>query len=261
MMSLDRMTTWKSRIAGVSAAACIVAILCVLDGSAAYLREPFNSLQMLPGSSIRLTGPLPPDTGLDGMTYESSSNAISMSLEEVISGFWMGGRMWRGTLAVGTETTPGKYFVSVLGSDDRKKVGANTFLVLVYKDRQSEIAHSISFLKRHTGVSPWTFGGLLFFLVLLGCGSLYLIGIKRDRLMAEQGEAEVYHVIRNAETVSLYFGLGRKHGVEEGGRLLLMDGKRRPIEEITVESASEKDALAKVGPLSSACPGYIVKKV
>jgi len=40
-----------------------------------------------------------------------------------------------------------------------------------------------------------------------------------------------------------------------------MDAKRHPIGRITVESVSETDALARVGPLSTVLPGYLVKKV
>lgn len=260
-MSLERLDRWKNRIAKASAVVCVFVLLCILDGSAAYLREPFNSMQVVPGATVKLTGPLPPNVGIEGMAFESSSDGISMSLQEVISGFWMGGRMWRGTITIGPDVSPGEYVVSVFGTDDRKKVGANTFLVLVYKDEASIAAHSKSFVRKNTGVSPWTAAGMFFSIVLLGCAALYVVGSRRDRLMAEEGEAEVFHITRSEEAVSIYFGLGSRHGVGKGTRLLLLDRKRQPVEEITVESVSEKDGLAKLGPLSAAVPGYIVKRL
>ncbi|MFZ2448496.1 MAG: hypothetical protein WAW37_19220 [Syntrophobacteraceae bacterium] len=261
-MNLEETTRLKNWLAKIAAAFCFLFILCGVDGGVAYLREPLNSLRLLPGESIRLTGPLAPGATLpDHMTFESSSDSVAMSIEEVISGFFLGGQMWRGTLRLAPDAKPGEYLIAVFGKSDLKKVGSNLFQVIVYGDRASYLAASKSLLLRYSGVSAWAWSGGFLGLVLLCCGGLYLLGLKIDRLMADEGEAEVYLVTKDELGFSLYFALGERNGIAKGSRLILMDPKRRPIEEITVESVSETDALARIGPLGTVTPGYLVKKV
>lgn len=255
-------TMWKDRTAKVGAVLCILSILFAIDGFIALAREPFNNVRLLQGESFKLTGPLSPGVaGIDQMTYESDSNAVSMSFDNVISGFWMGGRMWRGTVKLSPDIEPGRYELSVFGKEDQKKVGTNTFKISVYKDRASSNADSNSFLVRNFGVSPWVMAGSFLGLVVLLCACLYFISGKRDKLMAESGEAEIYHIAKDNDGFSLYFGLGQRNGIEKGMKLVLMNEEREPIEELVVESVSETDGLARVGPLCSVRTGYLIKSI
>jgi hypothetical protein len=261
-MTLDMITLWKDRIAKAGAVLCILAILFALDGSVAYLRESVNSLHLFQGESVKLTGPLAPNAvSVDQMTYESDSHSLSVSFDNVISGFWMGGKMWRGTAKLSPDIEPGHYSLSVYGKEDQKRVDPNTFKITVYKDRASYRADSNSCILRYFGVSPWVMAGSFFGLVLLVCGCLYFISGRRDKLMAESGEAEIYHIVKDEAGFSLYFGLGQRHDIEKGSRLVLMNEKRQPVEELIVESVSESDGLAKVGSLCAVRPGYLVKKI
>jgi hypothetical protein len=79
--------------------------------------------------------------------------------------------------------------------------------------------------------------------------------------LAREGEAEVFHVRRDETGVSIYFGLGRRHGIEKGSKLLLLDPKRRPLGQIRVERVSDTDAVARVDPLSEVKPGCLVKSM
>ncbi len=261
-MDLQSVTLWKNRVAKTAAGLSILFVLFTLDSSVAYLREPSNAFRLLPGQSSRLTGPLSPDAvAATDMTYESTSNQVSISMEEVNSEFWFGGRIWRGTLRVAPDGEPGKYKVIVFGKADRRKVGANTFQVMVYKDRAAKLADSKSLFMRATGLNPMIFAVGFFGLVLLCCAGLYFIAGIRDRLMAEQGEAEVYHVTRDKEGAIVYFGLGAMHGIQGGAKLVLMDNKRQPVEEITVDSVNSEDSRARVGPLVTVEAGYLVKRI
>jgi len=198
---------------------------------------------------------------LDAMSFETGSPAVSIHLEEVISGFWMGARMWRGRIDIGNETAPGAYLVLVFGKEDRKKVEANTFLIAVYKDRASYLAASKSLVTRYLGVSPWMAAGFFFSLPLVACACLYLVSGKKERLMAELGEAEVFHVTRDEAGTSIYFGLGRLHGIQGGSELQLLDSERRTLGIIKVESVSDTNAMAVVSPDSEVRSGYLVKKI
>lgn len=261
-MNLNEITVLKGRIAKIAAVLCVLSLLSALEGSVAFLREPFNTFRLVPGSDEKLTGPMAPNvTDIAGMTSESTSDSVSLSLDETLSGFWMGGRMWRGTLSVTPNARPGKYVVSVFGIADQKKVGSNVFQIVVYPDRAAILSDSKSYILRYSGFSPWGIAAFLFFLVLLACGSLYIISGKRDRILADRGEAEVFHITKDAVGVSIYFGLGSRDGVKKGSRLALMDPDGMPVAEITVESVSESDGLAIMGPQSEVRPGYLVRKI
>ena len=257
---METIILWKSRLSKTGAVLCTLAVLCVLDGSVDFLRTPSNSLYLLQGDSARLTGPLAPGvSGIEGMKYESDSQAVRVSFEGVITGFWLGGRMWRGTVRLSDGIQPGGYVLSVFGKEDGKKVGANIFKIIVYRDKASRSAGSCSFAEKLLGVSPWVTALSFFGIAVVVCSCLYVISGKHDRLLAERGEAEIYRVVENESGFSIYFGLGRRNGLEEGARLVLMNAKQQPVEEAVVESVSENDGLACVGPLSRVKPGYLVK--
>ena len=261
-MDLDGIGAWKDRISLAGALLCCLFIISVIDGGVWYLRQPINSLRLLPGESVNLTGPMAPGVGsIDGMGFETGSADVFVSLEEAISGFWLGTRMWRGRINLSPEIVAGDYLVSVFGKEDQKRVGANTFHLMVYKDREAYLAASNSLILRYSGLSPWVAAGLFFSMALLTCVWLYVMSGKKDRLMARQGEAEVF-LVRGDETgVSIYFGLGRIDGIKRGSELLLLDSKRRPLGQIRVETVSDTDAVAKVDALSEVRPGCLVKRI
>ncbi|HIJ68631.1 MAG TPA: hypothetical protein HPP57_03905, partial [Deltaproteobacteria bacterium] len=119
-MDLDGIGAWKNRISLTGAVLCCLFTIAVIDGGVWYLRQPFNSLRLLPGESVNLTGPMAPGVGaVDGMGFETDSAAVFVSFEEVISGFWMGARMWRGRIYLSPEIVAGDYVVSVFGKEDR----------------------------------------------------------------------------------------------------------------------------------------------
>ena len=259
---LERITYFKSRTSILAAAFCILAFLCGLEGGIAYLREPFNALRLLPGESVKLTGPLAPGaSSTEHMTYESDSENVSILFEEIISGYWLGGKMWRGTIKIDPTLGPGQYVLAVFGKEDQKKVGSNVFQLFVYRDRADYLADSKSLLLKYTGTAAWIYVVGFSVVVLLCCGLLYFLSGKRDRLMAEIGEAEVYHVIRDENGFSVYFGLGERNGIRKGCKLVLMDGNGREVQEVVVEESSETDAYARVGPLVVVRPGYLVRKL
>ncbi len=261
-MDAQSISLWKKRVARVAAGFSILFALFTLDSSVAYLREPSNTLELLPGQSSSLLGPLAPGAeGVSGMTYESTSERVSLALEEVVTGFWFGGKMWKATLGVAPDTAPGTYKIVVFGKVDSRKIKANTFDVVVYRDQAAKQAGAKSLLMRLSGLNSMILAIGSFVLMLVCCACLYFMSGVRDRLMAQQGEAEVYHVKRDKDGASVYFGLGAVHGIKAGARLVLMDERRRPVEEITVDSVDLKDARARAGAQVSVEVGYLVKKI
>lgn len=260
-MELEKLRTWKNRVSIACAILCALFIMTVVDGSAAHLLRPFNGYRLPAGQSVELTGPMPAEaTHANDIDFEADSSLISFSFAEVISGFWMGSRMWRGKVDLDPNIAPGEYSVSVFGKADRKKIGANTFRLFVYKDREAYLAASDSVIMRRSGVSPWLAAGFLLLLTVFSCVCLYLISGHKEHLMALRGEAEVFHVGKDETGVSIYFGMGRNSGIEKGSEMVLLDPEGRPLAQIRVKSVSDTDAEARLDPPIAVRPGFIVRK-
>jgi hypothetical protein len=262
IMNFDLILVWKSRISRAGALLFCLFLISLADGGVAYLRQPFNGFSVIPGDSVMLTGPMAPGVyAVEGMNFETSSPLVLISIDEVISGFWMGGKMWRGTIVLSPEIAPGSYSVSVFGKEDGKRVRANSFKFIVYKDRETRIASSKSIIQRYSGVSPLVPAGFFLLMGLLASACLYLISGKEDRLRASRGEAEVFLVKTGERGDLIYFGLGRIHGVDIGHELLVMDSTGRSVDRIRVESVSDTDAAAITVVHSEIRPGWIVKRI
>jgi hypothetical protein len=261
-MDLEHTKTLRNRVSIACAILFCMTILAAIDGAVGYFRQPINSFAMFPGGSLKLTGPMAPDTaGVNDMMAQTDTPEVAVSLLETLQEYWFGMRMWRGEITLSPNIAPGTYSVRVFGKKDQRIFEDNTFRVIVYSDRQAYLADSKSIILSNTGTSPWTVTGYLLICVFLGCVWLYVISRKQDRLMAEElGEAEVYHVRRQPNAVYIYFGLGLRNGITKGAKLLSTDPHGKRMEEAVVEDVSDTDAIARLGPLSNAHPGYIVKK-
>jgi hypothetical protein len=261
-MNLAEIKIRRNRVSVVCAVLFCVMILAALDGAMGYLRQPINSYAVFPGDSVKLTGPMAPDAvTISDMLVQTDTPDVSMAIIETLQEYWFGMRLWRGQIDVSRSTAPGTYAVRVLGRKDQRLFDDNTFRVIVYKDREAYLADSKSLILRNTGVSPWRVTAGMLALVFLGCLWLYRISREKDRLMAEIGEAEVYHVRRETNAVYIYFGLGRRDGINKGAKLLSSDPRTSKTEEAVVEDVSDTDSIARLSPLSGAHPGYIVRRV
>jgi hypothetical protein len=194
------------------------------------------------------------------MAVQTDTPEVSARLIESLQEYWFGMRLWRGQVEIGPNAAPGTYSVRVVGRKDQRLFDDNIFRIIVYANRDAYLADSKSLILRTTGVSPWTVTLTLLVCVFIGCLWLYGISREKERLMAEVGEAEVYHVRRETNAVYIYFGLGRRNGIVKGAKLVSSDPRTRKTEEAVVEDVSDTDCIARLSPLSGAHPGYIVRK-
>ena len=133
-----------SRLLGkVSSILFILAIFAVADAVQTMIRTPFNQVEISPGETARLTGPLPQGitdvsalqpvflTGspfsIDGYLFSSlekgngmpsgaaglaalpRATGLSFAPSESFRGFWLGGSMWRAVVAGADSVQPGQY--------------------------------------------------------------------------------------------------------------------------------------------------------
>ena len=256
-MNLEETTRYRNLASRAGALFCALFFLAALDGLITYLREPQNLFHLFAGESLSVTGSMREST-IDSLQYHSSSERVRLTFKDVQPGFWMGGLMWRGVITISPETEPGEVALSVSEKGAPSQKPLSVFVLKIYPDRESYRKASKSFAIRFLGVSPWVLFGFFFPLTLIAFGIVYLLSQKKDRLLVQQGKAEIYRVAEEDGVLVVAFGLGTTHGVRPGDRPAVLDEAGKPVGKITVKETYETDSTATVEPECKLKMGYVV---
>jgi len=249
------------RLAGkIGLLAGLVLLVGLLDGVVTRHRTPYNVVEVLPGQTVELTGPITENvSGTGDLVAETSSDHLRLSFESIFAGYWFGGEMWRGWLQVAPDTPPEKYTLTVKLRDPQTKQPPLVFRINVYPDTASLNRHAISLVQRHAGVSPWWVVALAL-PVLLAVGlTVFVLSGTIDRFLAQGGKAEVYRVIRRPDGCEVGFGLGDQHGLRIGDRLTLCDPTGHPVGTVEVLDVSAADAVGRTES-TEVQAGFLVQK-
>ncbi len=258
-MELTRIARWRNYAGKVGALVALLAMLSVLDGLIARFREPADLIRALPGDTVEVNGPLRQAVpSLRDMTYTSTSEHLSLTFDALQRGYFLGGDMWRGRLTVSPQTPPGEYRLSVMVWERPAAAPPLTFRILVYADMSSRQTQSKSLWLRYAGISPWLAAAFCLAGILLAFGSVFLLSQKIETLLAQQGRAEVYRVVKKDGDCLIAFGLGRAHGVQVGATVTLLDPEGQPAGQATVVEVTDTDAAAAVSTTEDIQPGYLV---
>lgn len=261
-MTLTQALRLRTLLGRFGALCCFLALAAVLDGIVVKFREPFNVFAVLPGETMEINGPTEERVKDPGdLEWVSSSPELSLEVEKVHSGYFLGGRMWQGTLKVGQGIAAGKYAVAMRPkqTDPKKPAEALVFRVTVYPDAASRQRQALSLVRRYLGVAP---GLAALFMVpgmVLAFAGVFLLSWPIDRLLAAQGQGEIYRVTRGEGILEVGFGLGTEHGVQAGDRLPVFDPEGRRTAFVEVKEATETDTVGWVGAGQDVKPGYLVR--
>jgi hypothetical protein len=258
-MNLKQTTAWGSRLGRIGALFCFLLFLCLLDALVAGFRESPYHFSALPGGSLAVSGPLTEKTErLEELTFQSSSPEIKMEFTGLQSGYWLGGSMWTGRLTVSPRLGPGSYQFLVRTGKGYTGKPAPLFQVALYKDQGALQRGAKSFILRLFGLRPWKAALFLVPLLLLVFGTVFYLSRKTEDLLADQGQAEVYRIMKDETGSRIFFGLGRRNGLEPERRLILIGRQGEEIGTIKVEEVFEGHSTAKVGPDLDVRPGFMV---
>jgi hypothetical protein len=259
VMNLDSVNRWRSLAGKVAALCCVVFFLSVLDGVVSHFGQSPNDVRLLPGASAKVNGPARDNIReIEELEYITTSDLVSLSIEKVHTGFWMGGRMWRGVLTAGPNAEPGGYSVTVRSKDKPTEQPITLFHITIYRDPDALQNSAASVIERHSGFSPWYPAAWFFVLTALLFGTVYLLSTKREQLMRREGRADIYRITKNDDGYEVSFGLGTKHGLGVGSSLRLLDRDGLPVGTVVVKEVLENDAIAMTAPEYSVKPGYMV---
>jgi len=259
-MDITHASRWRNLAGRACALFCFILFLVVLDGLVAKFREPVNVLHVLPGNETEINGNLPKTiTDLKELRVSSDSPLLTVKMEVLHSGYFLGGNMWRGHLLVDPTIPPGKYTLVV----HFPKNLADTpppppYRVVVHPDALSLQKSSKSLIKSTTGYSPWFVVTAFLPLVVLSGGVVFFLSRRIDSLMAEQGRAEIYRMTRGEGIVLIAFGLGREHGLQPGDRVVIHDPQGGLVGTAEVKEATAIDSVALASADQGIKPGYIV---
>ncbi len=256
-MQLQQARRWRRLIGKIGMLCFFLALVAVLDGLVAKFFEPTNVFQVLPGEEVAVNGPLPETIKQpEQLTYSSDPPGLTVTFDTIHSGYFLGGNMWRGRLAVGADQRPGKYTVSIRPRDYPPDKPAYLLRVVVHPDVRSQRSTYYSWLRRHTGYSPYLFALALLPGIGFAFAALFFLGRRIDALEAAQGLAEIYYAKRQEGIWQLSFGMGSHHGVTVGERIQVVDAQGNYIGSGQVTEVTDTDATAQVAGEQLIRPGY-----
>ena len=260
-MNLEETTRWRDRIGKVAAVFFFLFAGACFDGLIALYRQPVDSSYLMPGESVKINGAMSANAkGLEDLDYSTDSEYIHLSFDEIFSSYWMGGRMWRGTLTVSPEAVSGQYHATVRSGDEVAQKQPPVFTVFVYHGPDELRNLSNSIIRRHLDLNPWRTAVAFLAFLCLTVGIVYLFSRRRESLLAEAGMADIFRIEKIDERYEVAFGLGTRHGIGIGAHLALLDGSGQVRGRVEVKRISATDSIAEVESNTEAEPGYMVRK-
>jgi hypothetical protein len=260
-MTLAQTSTLRKWVGAAGAVFCVLFFLSLFDTLITGIRQPSNYFPCVPGQSMAATGPLFEKIGNIGeLTYLTDSQELNVVFDDLQTGFWLGGRMWRGRIVVGPKAKPGLHEVMVQIRDGAHGISPYRFRVKVFTDASSLRRASPSCIGRYIGVSSWMAVMLFAPLVLFTFVTVFLLSQRASRLMEREGRAEIWRVAEVEKGYEIHFGLGLSQGIRQGDILALLDDKERPLGSAIVRGVFRDHSIALAGREFFVKPGFMVSR-
>lgn len=243
-MSTRQLAFARDILGWLSAFCFFLFLACFIDGVVAGGRKDLNLNEVLPGQSLKFSGSMPQDTEkLSDLYIRSNSPALTVKLEEIFSGFWMGGQLWRAEATFAADMAPGDYTVSLSARNETSPKQTQTFTMRVFASPEAVQAASLSFTTRSLKLNPFPLAAasLLAGLVL----ALVSIGVSRQlaRSLRSQGMAYIYRIMRTPEGQRIFFSLGANDGLGPGDTVEILDPRGiARLGSATVDAVRANDA-------------------
>ena len=236
-----------------------LAMLLLFDGLRSGI---FGSgdVRLVPGENYVVSGPLPPKTDrVEDFVIEGNAPDGSMRLmpEGTFTGYWFGGGMWRGHIAVDSHPRPGSYVIKVRDKFGEKQNPALVFTVRVYADEEDRRLDSPSMAMRWTGVEPFLLAALSCALGIVTGVLNYLLGRKWTAILTEHGCGEIYRLKMVDGAWEVVVDMGRDAEVPVGTTFRFTHPARGELGQGRVVSCERGKITLQVSPEASVRPGDI----
>ncbi len=255
-MTLERAVRFRKHLGKIGALIFILFFAALLDSCVARFREPLFTVHLLPGGSELVDGQVDHDLKEPSrLRVETTSESVQLKIDRFQASFWLGGNMWVGAISAAPAAAAGAYDLRVFARNPPDQPPVAAFRAVVYPDYAALRKSYLSLVRQTFDVQPGMVSlacvAALFFVM----GTTYLLGRKIDRLLADQGRAEIFMVKTAAGGVEVWFGLGSRHGVEAGMRVTVSTENGQPVCLAVVEHVETVNAMA----LADGCPERLPK--
>lgn len=170
-----------------------IALMALADGLVALMRAGTNELNLLPGETLTVSGPVaiknPLPTDLRAR-FLPPDPALSFTLEGFFTGYWFGSGMWRGQIEASGQATQGtrELLISFRGA----QANAQTYILHVYPDAEALREATLSFIKRYFDLNPFILAAICALLGLAPGIVTYHYGTRLATYLAGVGLVQIY---------------------------------------------------------------------
>lgn len=253
-MTLEQAVRVRKRLGQVGALIFILFFASLLDSCVARFREPLFTVHLLPGGSELVDGQVDHDLKEPSqLRVEATSESVRLRIDRFQSSFWLGGNMWVGEISAAPDAAAGAYDLSVFARNQPAQPPVAAFRAVVYPNYAALRESYLSLIRRTFDVHPGMVSLACIAALMFVMGLAYLLGRRVDRLFADRGKAEIFMVQTSAGGVEVWFGLGRRHGVEPGMRVNISAENGQPMCHAVVQRVETENSMAladgRAGPL------------
>ena len=251
---------WQRRTGLVAMALLALALLSLADALVGGLAGNRGLIELLPGTSFAISGPMPPRTEtidefvIDG---EPADGSVRLVPRAIFAGFWFGGAMWRGAIEVAADAREGSHLLTVHDRYGEKQNPALVFQVRVWPDLAARNAHSPSRLTRLTGQSPYAFAlGFAIFGLFAGAAN-FLCGRLWTRHLHAHRCGEIYRARRTDQGTEVACELPPAVDLRPGRACTIYRPGGEPLCTGRVSGYENNEVLLHVDPSWPVRPGDV----
>lgn len=248
------------RLAGYAGALLGLAIaFAIYDAMASQFGQDPNLFHALPGERVHLNGPMPEKAEAPtDLVPVGNVSGLTLRFEDVQTGFWLGGRQWKGVAIVAADADPGLRQLSVTAREAPAVPAGPTISVQVYPSEEALRRDSPSLIRQATGLAPGLAAAAAFPLFAAAFLASFLLSRQLEKLLAQTGKAEIFMLKKSPEGSQISFGLGGRQGIEVGDLVTLHNEAGLAVGTARVISVTESDSVALTSRESDVHLGYVV---
>jgi len=254
-MDMARLEKAQTVLGWITAGFLLLCLACLADALAAGFKDEGRLFHAVPGSSVPITAILPMGAStLSEMRVHGGDADVALTPDDLFTGFWLGGTMWRGSITIGEGALPGQRTFTLEGPPvpaAPKAPPPQVYTVVVYADAQAMQEASPSFVTRLSGQNPFVVSLCLFLLALPAGAGGYLANWRLERLLTEEGKGIVYMVKQTDDGLVITFSLGTHQGLSPGMGVRILNAAGLEAGHAEVTASMSDDAVARL--VSGSC--------
>jgi len=261
LMDVAGATRWQTRFGQAAMIVGLAVVFALGDLLIAQIRKQPFVHDLLPGGSVKVNGPMPERIkAVEELTYQSGTTQIFVHIQRVHTGYWLGGNLWNGEVRLDPDISPGEYRFMVKPIKTEPDEAFPLFTIRVHATEAEARRQSLSLIARTLGIPPWQVivGALpvavLFFALVFHFAKL------REKLLLNQGRAEIFRIKKVDDRLEITFGLGRLNGIEAGAKVMLHGAQNQPLGMLRVAKVYDRSAMAAAGLDCPARVGFLVSR-